>query len=285
MVDPEACRRYSDELERRLRLRTYPIALSMVRDATALPPGAIRPLRDLGYHLSLCQAFQLSRREGKTVAMLAEDHWCCEPVIGYGLGEPPPDFFEGRNRYPGDVATLEAGQTYARELPRLPVGEYAGTVCGPLASASFEPDLVIVYCDPSQLSLLLLAREYADGDNLGCALSAHAACVYSVVPALTSGRCQVAVPCGGDRYRAMAGDDEMVFSAPYRRLDELLLGIRSIEHAGRRLPSGHSFLPEYPLPESYRRIADEMGYLGPPARPLDPGQHPGALGVDSGVRS
>jgi hypothetical protein len=47
------------------------------------------------------------------MAMLKEDHWCFEPVVGYGLGEPPEYFLEGHNRYPRDVETLAAGKTYA----------------------------------------------------------------------------------------------------------------------------------------------------------------------------
>jgi uncharacterized protein (DUF169 family) len=34
----------------------------------------------------------------------------------------------------------------------------------------FEPDLVIIYCDSEQLSLLILAREYKDGHDLPCQL-------------------------------------------------------------------------------------------------------------------
>jgi uncharacterized protein (DUF169 family) len=264
-----ALRDIAEELERRLRLKTHPIALRLLTDESAIPADALRPVRDLGRHLSLCQAFEMARREGATVAMLLEDHWCAEPVIGYGLGEPPAFFLEGHNRFPGDVATLEAGAAYAEELPRLAVGRYTGTLSGPLGSPDIDPDVVLVYCDAAQLSVLLLAREYRDGRNLPVSLSGHAACVYGVVPALLSGECQVAVPCGGDRYRAMAADDEMVFGVPAGRLEELMIGLRAIEAAGRKLPNGYSLLPEYPLPESYRRIGEEMGYL--PREPKDRG--------------
>ena len=60
------------------------------------------------------------------MAMLLEDHWCFEPVVGYGLGDPPEYFTEGYNRYPRDVATLEAGKHYAEEFPRLETGKPSG---------------------------------------------------------------------------------------------------------------------------------------------------------------
>jgi uncharacterized protein (DUF169 family) len=261
MVDLKTYHEYGEELERRLRLKTFPMALKLLEKEKDIPEGAVRPLKDLGHHLSLCQSFQLSRREGKTVAMLKEDHWCVEPVLGFGLGEPPQYFLEGHNRYPRDVATLEAGKHFAEEFPRLEVGKYIGLASAPLRAANFEPDVVVVYGDSSQLCLLLLGREYKEGYNLKCALSGHAACVYAVVPAVQCGECQVAVPCRGDHYRAMAGDEEMIFSAPRGKLDDLMVGLRQIEKTGSKLPTGYSFQPEYRLHDAYRKIAEMIGYL------------------------
>jgi len=261
MAELKACREYGEELERRLRLKTFPLALKMLKHAGDVPEGAIRPLRDLGYHLSLCQVFQMSRRDGRTLAVLKEDQWCFEPVVGYGLGEPPEYFMQGHNRHPRDVATLEAGRHYAEEFPRLEVGQYVGIASAPLSGTTFEPDCVMIYCDSSQLCLLMLGREYHEGYNLKCALSSHAACVYGVVPALQSGECQVAVPCRGDHYRAMAGDEEMIFTVPQSKLESLLVGLRHVESTGSKLPQGYSFRPEYALPESYKTIGQMMGYL------------------------
>jgi len=107
-------REYADELESRLRLKTFPLALKLLERDSDVPAGAVRPVKDLGYHLSLCQAFQLSRREGMTVAMQKNDMWCFEPVVGYGLAEPPDYFLQGRNRYPGEVA--RSGQVHRRRV-------------------------------------------------------------------------------------------------------------------------------------------------------------------------
>ncbi len=259
--DIKTIQEWGDELERRLRLKTFPLALLFLKGEGDIPAGATRPLKDLGYHLSLCQSFQLTRREGKVMAMLKEDHWCFEPVVGYGLGEPPQYFLDGHNRYPRDVATLEAGKHYAEEFPRLPVGKYIGVVSAPLRSTPFVPDIVTIYCDSSQLCLLLLGREYKEGYNLKCALSGHAACVYGIIPAMQTGECQVAVPCRGDHYRAMAGDEEMIFTVPYPKLADLMEGLRQIAKTGSKLPTGYSFQPEYKLPEAYQKIAEMMGYI------------------------
>jgi len=255
---------YGEELERRVRLRSFPLALKLLEKEEDIPEGAQRPLRDFGYHLSLCQSYQLSRREGMTIAMLAEDMWCFEPVVAYGLREPPEYFLEGHNRFPRDVKTLEAGAHYAHQLPKLEVGRYVGVVSAPLKTANFEPDLVTIYCDGVQLGLLLLAREWKEGYDLKCALSSHAACVYAVVPAIQSGECQVAVPCRGDHYLAMAANDEMIFTVPRGKLEDLMAGLRHVETTGSKLPHGYGMQIEVPIappPEDpYEKIAKMMGY-------------------------
>ncbi|MEM2320875.1 MAG: hypothetical protein QXS79_03205 [Candidatus Bathyarchaeia archaeon] len=79
-----------------------------------MPARAIKPLKDPGYHLAMCQAFALARREEKTLVMMKQDNWCFEPIIGLRMAETPQLFLEGYNRYPNDVATKEAGEYWAR---------------------------------------------------------------------------------------------------------------------------------------------------------------------------
>ena len=96
-------RRYGHELEKRIRFKTFPLAVKLLESGINIPRGAERPLRDWGYHVPVCQGYTLSRKEGKTVAMFKEDMWCFEPVVGYGWAEPPQYFLEGHNRFPEDV--------------------------------------------------------------------------------------------------------------------------------------------------------------------------------------
>ena len=66
--------KYGEELEKRLRLQTFPLAIKLLEKEGDLPEGAIRPKRDLGRHLALCEGFATSRREGTTIAMLKEEY-------------------------------------------------------------------------------------------------------------------------------------------------------------------------------------------------------------------
>ena len=51
-----------EEFEKRLRLKTFPLAVKLLEKEEDIPPAAKRPKRDLGYHLALCQGFLLAFR-------------------------------------------------------------------------------------------------------------------------------------------------------------------------------------------------------------------------------
>jgi uncharacterized protein (DUF169 family) len=249
-----------EELERRLQLRTSPIAIKMLEKEKDIPKGAMRPKRDLGLHLGLCQAFAKSRREKVAVAMLKEDNWCYVPVIALGLAEPPDFYLGGYTNFPSRIEDLEAAKNAAKTFPRLDYGKYIGVVSAPLRTANFEPDLLVVYCNSAQLTSLLTGMKYREGYVVTARLDPGGACVHSTVPVLKSGECHVTVPCGGDRNRALAQDNELIFSLPTNRLEDLMIGLRHFDEIG----FGYSHYapdmrPEYPLPEVYVKVGKMLG--------------------------
>jgi len=250
-------KKYAEEIERQIKPKSFPLAVKMLEKEEDIPEEAKRPKKDFGTCLSACQGFSISRSRGTALAMLKEDMWCPEPVIGYGLAEPPKYFLDGYNRYPDGVETLEAGANWAREFPRFKVGEYVGVVSAPLMTANFEPDLVMIYCNSVQLLRLLLGIAYKDGRDVTSRLSGHAACVYGVVPAIQTGKCQVSVPCRGDRIHAGAQDDEVIFTVPKGRLEDLILGLKQ-EGTGS-IPLHFSMVPEHKMSVSYAKMARLMG--------------------------
>ena len=209
---------YGTDLEQFLCLRTYPIAIKMLESESEVPEGAVRPKKDRDEHYAVCQAFALARRQGMTIAMFLEDHWCFEPIISYGLVETPQDYLEGSTSS-FFIADKQAAEEHSRQMTRLPVGQYPGMVMGPLKSANFEPDLVMIYCNSAQLRHLLLALRYLHGTQVTSTLDPIGSCVHSVVPSLLNGECQVTVPDPGDFERAGAQEDEMVLTVPRNRLE------------------------------------------------------------------
>ena len=246
-------------MEQQLRLNTSPLAIKMLENPDEVPEEAIRPLQRFGKCLSTCQAFALSRRFGETVAQLFEDMWCPEPVIGFGLAEPPEYFFEGKTRYPVGVKSLEAGANWAQEFPRFETGKYVGVISAPLTTASFEPDVAVVYCDSAQLLRLLLGLAYEDGRDITTVLGGHSACVYAVVPAMLKNMCQASVPCRGDRGYAGTQDYEMIFTIPRDQIERVVEGMD--QPGTSSSPTRFSMNPEYMLSKGYAEIAKLMGQV------------------------
>lgn len=191
--------------------------------------------------------------------MLKEDHWCYLPVISLGLAEPPDFFLEGKSflKWLGD---LDTAKKLAGMLPRLEFGKYIGSVSAPLRSANFEPDLVVIYCNTNQLRCLLSGMKYKEGYIVTSSLDPSGACLYCTVPSIQTGDCQVTVPCGGDRANALAQDDEMIFTVPTKRLEDLMFGLNRFDEMG----SGYArfapqMRPDYPQYEAYKKVGKMMG--------------------------
>lgn len=250
-------RSYAEEIQRQLGLQSLPFAVKLLEREEDIPEGAKRPKKDFGVCLAQCQAFTFTERYGMSIAMLKEDMWCPEPVIGYGLAEPPTYFLEGHNRYPDDVETLEAGGNWARALPRFEAGKYVGIVSAPLTTANIEPDLIIIYCNSVQLTRLLLGSAYKDGNDITSRLSGHAGCVYAVVPPMQTGECNVSTPCMGIRQYGGCQDDKMIFTVPGEKLETLTFGLT--QSGTGEIPVKIWTRAEYTLGNSYAELARLMG--------------------------
>jgi uncharacterized protein (DUF169 family) len=255
----ETINTYGSDLLNMLVLRTYPIAIKMLKNESETPKGAVRPKRDLKTHYSACQAFGIVRRRGTALAMFLEDHWCFEPIIGYGLVEPPKDFMEGSGSA-FFVESKEGAKKRSNEIALLPHGTYAGMVLAPLHKASFSPDLTMIYCTPTQLRHLLFSYMQKNGRRVNSTLDPLWSCVHSIVPSLLKGTCEVTVPDPGDFERAGAADDEMIFTVPAANMKELMDGVYHYEKMGMGYRSfGHELKGDFQQPPFYQQYFKQWG--------------------------
>jgi uncharacterized protein (DUF169 family) len=239
----------AEEIERCMLLRSHPLAVMMLEKETDIPEGAVRPKKDLGYHLTQCQAFTLSRRKGMAIAMLKEDQWCWGAIMAYGLVDQ-----KIAERFPEISAEV-------KKIPLLEHGKYVGIVSAPLRSATFIPDIVLVYSNVAQLNNMLHSLSFAGEGKVSTPLYPIASCSMSVVPAL-SGEYAVTIPDPGELGRGLAGEDEIIFSLPtgkVRTLVEQLRMFRDDMHWGYK---DHAFLeirPDFPRPDFYKRLFQACG--------------------------
>jgi uncharacterized protein (DUF169 family) len=253
-------RDWGGEIERLLLLKTHPIAVRLLEREEDIPGKAVRPMRDRGIHLALCQAFAMSRRQNMTVALTNEDHWCWAPLIGFGMVEPPDFYLEGQTAFPRMVASLDCAKALAATEPRLQSGRYRAIVCGPLATTAFAPHAVLIYGNSAQLRTLLLAVKYHDGTRVTSTFDPLDSCIHSVVSAMITGNCQITFPDPGDYQRALATEDEIIFTVPREKIEGLALGLRHIDDIGHGYRAfSQEMRPDFPQPDFYRELFKKMG--------------------------
>jgi uncharacterized protein (DUF169 family) len=259
MTPLETMNKYGSDLLNMLALRTYPIGIKMLEDESEIPQGAVRPKKDLGEHYASCQAFALVRQRGMTLAMFLEDHWCFEPIIGYGLVEPPKDFYEGSG---SDffVQNKEAAKERNNSIPILPYGKYAGMVLAPLQKANFIPDLTVIYCNATQLRQMLFGMMLKNGYRVTSTLDPVWSCVHSVVPSLLYGECEVTVPDFGEYQRGAVTDDEMMLTIPTGKMEEMMSGVYNYDKMGLGYRSiGREIKGDFQQPPFYKEYFKKWG--------------------------
>jgi len=259
MTPVETVNKYGSDLLNMLVLRTYPIAIKMLKDESEIPQGAKRPKKDLGEHYSACQAFGIVRRRGTSLAMFIEDHWCFEPIIGYGLVKTPEDFLEGSG---SDffIANKQAAKERNNSIPIMPYGRYKGMALAPLHKANFVPDLTVIYCNATQLRHMLFAMMRKNGYRVSSTIDPLWSCVYSVVPSLLTGECKVTVPDPGEFERGGVGDDEMMLSVPKERMEEMMSGVYHYDKMGMGYRSfGRDIRGDFKQPAFYKDYFKKWG--------------------------
>ncbi len=85
------------------------------------------------------------------------------------------------------------------------------------------------------------------------------ACVMAVTPTVQSGECYVTFPCPGDRRRAFAQDDEVIFSAPVGKIEGLIKGLEAFKKAGLGTPLVPTMARQPQQLKSYAEIAKMVG--------------------------
>ena len=257
----EQNKRISELLKSTIGQRYDAMALNMIRDEAEVPEGALYPMRDLGQHMALCQAFALSRREGKTVYMQKQDHWCFGPLIGYGqieLKKGTPEFNELLPVM--GIFDPDAAAAFIEKSPHLPAGEYKGILTAPLGTAGFEPDVIVINCRNAELRTMLMGIKTQTGAPMKTEFDAIDSCVWGIVPAITKGEYRVSFPDPGDFQRAHTSEDDVILSVPKERFEEFAKGIESLNFMGmphRSFNMGMEY--DFARPKFYNRLFKAWG--------------------------
>jgi len=257
---------YEEQLNRFLRLNTFPVAVRFLRNWEEVPPKAKRPLRHLGNRFTTCQAVAMARRYGWMIALGREDSSCVLGAMALGLEKRLPHYTEGNLCIDLYTQNLEAGRLSEESIPRLPEGEYVGVVVAPLHRAAFDPDSVIIYGNGAQIMRLGQAWLWKRGGTLSSEFRGRVDCADLAIAPFVRGEPQMVVPCSGDRIFGQVQDHEVAFSFPFSGMEEILEGLAATHRAGAsRYPVTSwlnytgGFPPAY---DAYRTMLNEAGPPG-----------------------
>lgn len=249
------------DVEKLLLLRYPVIALKLIEDEREVPENAVRPLRDWGKHIALCQAYAFSRRQNKVIYMEKPDHWCWSPLICFGMaeGEPGSVAWEEKVRTCG-VADKAKSEKFIASLPHLPKDKYCGILTAPLSAAEFEPDVLLIYGSTAQIRLALMAINSQSGEMVDSRFAPLDSCIYSVIPPVTGGGYRITLPDPGEYERAFIGDDEIILSVPKQKYEEFFAGVAYQNGFDRTINSFFPMMKEdFPRPPFYNRVFESWG--------------------------
>jgi uncharacterized protein (DUF169 family) len=230
-----------EELEASMLLRTSPIAVKMLEKQADIPKEAFRPKRDGRYHLAQCQAFGMSRREGKTVAMLKEDHWCPTALMAYGMVKTPDSM-------------AKLGESFMS----FEAGRYIGVLTAPLKKASFMPDVVLIYLNPAQLREITMPMMYTGASQISTHLFLPS-CAHCVVNPVKTGKYGVVLPDPGEYQRALTLEDEIIFAVPQDKLRGLAAGLKGGGRGNSHRDQYMSMKPDFEQPQFYKDLFKGWG--------------------------
>jgi uncharacterized protein (DUF169 family) len=148
-------------VKEKLELETEPVAIKFIKNLSEIPDDFIRPVRDTGKMWALCQGIDAARREGKYVALTAEDNPCTPATVGHGWVKVSIlDFLKSQttNKWQKNLLSVlkhnharmrmggfMANWPWSRLLGRK------GMMVAPLSKTPFIPDTVQVYGYPLQM--------------------------------------------------------------------------------------------------------------------------------------
>ncbi|SFM80068.1 DUF169 domain-containing protein [Thermodesulforhabdus norvegica] len=247
-----------DFLMQLLRLKTFPVAARLCRDDSEMPEKVRFPSAFLKKKVTVCQAVTMARNYGWTVGMREEDFQCVPAAIGFG--------FSGTDN-PGEAMVelfckvdfsqnAESGLSEVESMALASKGEFRSLLFSPLARASFEPQVLIIYGNAAQMMRIAQAWSYSTGRRVSGNFGGKVECVEYLVKPLKNGDATIVIPGNGERIFAGTQDDELVFAVPWEQVENLVKGL---ERAGKAIGARYPITPYVNYEPQFPPVYSEMG--------------------------
>jgi len=209
--------------------------------------------------MNTCQVTALARYYGRSMYATLENMACIIGAVAIGMMEPPEIMRSGQIAAMLH-ADLESAKRFTELVPCIPPGRVKAIAAQPLDRLTFDPDLVVMYGNTSQVMRIVQAYLWKRGGRVGFSTGGeYSLCADILANAYNKQDISVAIPCFGDRKTAMAQDDELTVAFPVSLVKEILEGLRgTAKTSAYPTPFDIAFpqMPDYTLTEwavNYRK--------------------------------
>jgi uncharacterized protein (DUF169 family) len=217
----------SDYLKNTLGLKYTPVAVGLFDDA----PLGVKTERPRLF----CELLRKALKEGDTVYTTKDNRMCGAVELGF-LVFKDVDQAVGiiTKIHPGMYKTVDAQRKAISSTVNIPPGKKVVAVA-PLNRAPFNPDLIMIVCNPKQATILTRAASYSDGVPVQ-GVAGQETCSVAIARPYVTGEVTFTVADVGGRVGMQLGDDEVIVTIPRRRLEDIVGNIETVMKwlAGRR---------------------------------------------------
>ena len=214
-----------------LRLKTLPVGVKLLKD----PEELSSTCEILDEPLTFCQFVTYARTYGRSLGVTRENLVCAVARGNLGFAYFPPNMAE---RF-AVVRTATAGgfEKILKTGLRIEPGKFQAALVAPLETTPLQPDVVLLFADGAQMTRLIYAATYRTGERLNIRTAAECGtCGEGVAAAMVKDKPTVSFPCYGTRRFALADDNELIFSFPFRYSQEILKGLEITHKGGFKYP-------------------------------------------------
>jgi uncharacterized protein (DUF169 family) len=226
-MEIEEINNFGQELIDRLGLKTSPVGIKLIPIEGEVPEG----IEKVGENMRHCEMIDMVRRTGEQIYSLGDDQMCKGGAASMGMGEMPVKVGSGEFYYKGlnHFSNINAARRTVENAPMLLSNSIKAILYGAMTKATFEPDVVIIICNPKQVMLLTQAIMFKSGGRIEVGFAGkQSICSDGVVQAYRDGKVGITVGCSGSRAYTNISDDEMTIGIPIEMIPEVMDGLKQI---------------------------------------------------------
>jgi len=196
----------SDKIKEHLGLTKSPVAVKFVLREEDIPES----INKIENGIRHCEMVQKAS-QGEIFYATGEEQACKGGAAALGLVEPPEKVKTGEMYQSlGRFSSLGSARRTMEDVPKIDNIIYA-LIYSPLEKASFDPDVIVVICNPAQALKLAQAIVYTLGGRVEADFAGiQSICADAVAGPFTRKRPNITLGCSGSRKFAEIQPDEVI---------------------------------------------------------------------------